>query len=86
MNKPDNFHPFVVQGHDEQDQYLPELKFESPQGRMYVKIGPLEIHIIQTDCMLGVIIEAFDSKTVEQELASAQIFYEDIETDQENEH
>jgi hypothetical protein len=46
-------------------------------GKIYVRVGKLDICINQTDDELGVVIDCFSAETAE-DIHTAQIWYEDI--------
>lgn len=53
------------------------------EGRIYVRVGNLDIGIKQSDDGLGVIIDCFDAKTAMQDLGTITIWFDDIEDDEE---
>lgn len=49
------------------------------QGRIYIKVGKLDISIKQSDDGQGVIIDCTDAELCEQDLGTMTIWYDDIE-------
>lgn len=70
--------PFEV---TEYNDYVEDKKviLNSDQGRIYVRIGKLDISIKQSDDGLGVIIDAFDAELCEQDLGTMTVWFDDIE-------
>ena len=56
-----------------------KVTLHSDEGRLYVRVGKLDISIKQTDDGLGVIIDCFDAELCEQDLGTLAIMYDDIE-------
>lgn len=51
----------------------------SDEGRLYVRVGKLDISIKQSDDGLGVIIDCTDAELCHQDLGTMTVWYDDIE-------
>ena len=76
--------PFHVTEYNELDN-CKEIVLNSDEGRIYVRIGKLDISIKQTDDGLGVVIDCTDAKMCEQDLGTMVIAFDDIDGDDEEE-
>jgi hypothetical protein len=70
--------PFEVTEYNESKQDN-TVVLNSDQGRLYVRVGKLDISIKQSDDGLGVIIDCTDAELCEQELGTMTVWFDDIE-------
>lgn len=70
--------PFNVTEYNnlKQDQ---TITLHSDDGRLYVRVGKLNISIKQSDDGLGVIIDCTDAELCEQDLGTMTVWFDDIE-------
>lgn len=70
--------PFEV---TEYNDFIEDKKvvLNSDQGRIYVRVGKLDISIKQSDDGQGVIIDCTDAELCEQELGTITVWFDDIE-------
>jgi hypothetical protein len=55
------------------------IELHSDTGKIWVRVGKLDISIRQSDDGLGVIIDCSDSELNEQELGTMAVWFDDIE-------
>lgn len=56
-----------------------KVVLNSDQGRLYIRVGKLDISIKQSDDGLGVIVDCTDAELCEQDLGTLTVWYDDIE-------
>lgn len=70
--------PFEVTEYNDQREDK-KIVLDSDQGRIWVRVGKLDISIKQSDDGLGVIIDCTDAELCEQDLGTMTVWYDDIE-------
>ena len=69
--------PFRITEYNETRQDT-VVQLNSEVGSLWVKVGKVNVEIKQTEDGLGVIVEAFDSESCQQELGTMQVWYDDV--------
>lgn len=73
-----NYLPFEVTEYNDERKDK-KIVLDSDQGRIWVRVGKLDISIKQSVDGLGVIIDCTDAELCEQDLGTMTVWYDDIE-------
>lgn len=78
------FLPIRVTVNDDKEKVV---NVENKDGRVWIRVGykqdGIDICITQSEGGLGLIVDAYDSKTCEQHLGTMTIWYDDINQEQD---